>query len=236
MPIARKSVLDDLLRALAHELTQPLTSILSNARAAQHLLESPRLDREEVHAILEDIASQDKRAGETVKRLGNLLPKSGASRQRVHLDEAVRSALRLVRGMPAATRVVFRIKAAARLPQVLAHRMQIQRVLVTLLHNACEAATRRTRPNIQRVVGIKLDVAAGMVRVSVEVRGGAVCAEQLQRMLQGFFTSVPEGMVLGLARCRLILAAHDGHLWAANKPRVGAVFRLAMPVFQGEEQ
>jgi len=235
MPIARKSILDDLLRALTHELTQPLTSILSNARAAQHLLESPRLDREEVQTILEDIASQDKRVGETIKRLGNLLPKNGASRQRLYLDEAVRNALMLVRGMPAATRVVFRMKIEDRLPQVWAHRVQIQRVLVALLHNACEATTR-ARANIQRIVRIRVGVVESMVQVCVEGRGGGVGAEHLQRMLQGFFTSAPDGVVLGLARCRLILAAHDGYLWATDKPGVGAVFHLAMPIFEGEEQ
>jgi two-component system, LuxR family, sensor kinase FixL len=234
MPIARKSVLDDLLRALTHELTQPLTSILSNARAAQHLLASPHLDLEEVQTILEDIASQDKRVGETVRRLGDLLPKPGAARQRLYLDAAVRSALMLVRGMPGATGVVFRMKVDAGLPPVLAHRLQIQRVLVALLHSACEA-TKRSRANIQRVVGIKVGVAGSMVRVCVEGRGSGVGSEHLERMLQGFFTSAPDGVVLALARCRLILAAYDGYLWAADKPRTGVVFHLAMPIFEGEE-
>jgi len=235
MPIARKSLLDDLLRALTHELTQPLMSILSNARAAQHLLESPHLDREEVQIILEDIASQDKRVGETVKRLGNLLPKAGTARQRLYLDDAVRSALMLVRGMPAATGVVFRMKVDTPVRQVLAHRLQIQRVLVALLHGACEA-TQQTRTNIQRVVRIRVGVGGGMVRVRVQGRGAGVGSAHLERMLQGFFTSAPDGVVLALARCRLILAAHDGYLWATDKPRVGVVFHLAMPIFEGEEQ
>jgi two-component system sensor kinase FixL len=235
MPIARKSVLDDLLRALTHELTQPLMSILSNARAAQHLLESPHLDREEVQTILEDIASQDKRVGETVRRLRTLLPKPGAARQRLYLDDAVRGALMLVRGMPAATRVVFRMKIDDRLPQIVAHRLQMQRVLVALLHNACEA-TKRSRANIQRVVGIRVGVSGSMVRVCVEARGYGIGSEHLQRMLQDFFTSTPDALVLDLARCRLILAAHDGYLWAADKPHVGYVFHLALPMFEVEDQ
>ena len=136
--------------------------------------------------------------------------------------------------MPAATRVAFRMKVDDRLPLVLAHRLQIQRVLVALLHHACEA-TKRPRANIQRVVGIRVGVAESMVQVCVEGRGGGVGSEHLQRMLQGFFTSAPDGAVLDLARCRLILAAHEGYLWAADKPRVGAVFHLAMPIFKGEE-
>jgi K+-sensing histidine kinase KdpD len=75
-----------------------------------------------------------------------------------------------------------------------------------------------------------------MVRVYVEGRGGGVVAEHLQRMLQGFFTGAPDAAVLDLARCRLILAAHNGYLWAADKPRVGVVFQMAMPIVEGEEQ
>lgn len=235
MPIARTSVVDDLLRALTHELIQPLTSILSNARAAQHLLESPHLDRAQVQTILEDIASQDKRAGETVKRLGKLLPKSGASRQRLYLDDVVHGALMLVQGMPVATRVVFRMKVDDRLPQVSACRLQVERVLVALLYNACEA-TRRSRENIQRVVGIRVGLAEGMVRISVEGRGSGLGSEDLQRMLQGFFPSTPDGAVMTLARCRLIVAANDGYLWAADKPRVGTIFHLALPIFVGGKQ
>jgi C4-dicarboxylate-specific signal transduction histidine kinase len=232
MPTVRKCVFDDLFKALTHELTQPLMSILSNARAAQHLLQSRRLDREQVQTILEDIARQDKRAGETVKRLGSLLGTSEAPRQPLYLDDVLRDALLVARGTPVAAGVEFRMKVAARLPPVLAHREQLRGVLVTLLHNACEA-TRRGAGN-QPLVNIRVDVDSGMTRVFVEGRGHGIGTDHLERMMQEFFTLAPNPLILGLANCRLVLAAHDGYLRAIDKPRVGAVFHIAIPIFDGE--
>ena len=232
MATAKKSVFDDLIKALTHELTQPLMSILSNARAAQHLLRSRRFDREQVQMILEDIASQDRRAGETIRRLGSLLGESAAPPRPLYLDEVLRDALMLVRDTPAAVGVEFRMKIVERLPPVLAHRLQIRSVLLALLHNACEAT--RQGVNKQRVVNIKADVDGGMSRVFVEGRGNGMGADHLERMLQGFFMNAPNPLMPDLARCRLLLAAHDGYLWASDKPRVGAVFHFAIPIFDGE--
>ena len=232
MGTARKCVFDDLFKALSHELTQPLMSILSNARTAQHLLRSRRLDRELLQTILEDIASQDKRAGETVKRLGSLLDRFGALRRPLYLDEVLRDTLMLARSSPAAQGVEFRMKVVGSVPPVLANREQIRGVLIALLHNACEVT--RQGVNKQHMVNIRVDVDRGMARVFVEGRGHGVGADRFERMFQGFFAGMPDPLVPDLARCRLVLAAHEGYLVVTDKPRVGAVFHLAIPIFEGE--
>ena len=64
---------DERTGALVHELNQPLTSILSNAQAAQRFLASDRLDLEELREILEDIVTDDKRAAGIVRNIGGIL-------------------------------------------------------------------------------------------------------------------------------------------------------------------
>ena len=66
--------------ALAHELNQPLTAILSNAQAAQRFLVSDQLDLQELRAILDDIVTDDKRAAGIVRKMGVILQEGAGPR------------------------------------------------------------------------------------------------------------------------------------------------------------
>jgi C4-dicarboxylate-specific signal transduction histidine kinase len=124
------------------------------------------------------------------------------------------------------------MKLVGTVPPVLANREQIRDVLIALLHNACEVA--RQGVNKQHMVNIRLDVEKEMARIFVEARGHGVGADRFERMFHGFFKGMPDPLVPDLARCRLVLAAHDGYLAVTDKPRLGAVFHFAIPIFDGE--
>ncbi len=87
--LMRVALLGQLSGALAHELNQPLTAILSNAQAAQRFLKSDSVDLVEMRAILEDIVADDKRAGEVIQRLRSLLKRGEAQFQKININEVV---------------------------------------------------------------------------------------------------------------------------------------------------
>src|SRR3954451_3723889 len=95
--LARGAIVGELSGGLAHELNQPLTSILSNAQAAQQALARDRVDLAEVREILADIVAEDKRAGELIGRIRTLLKRQESVKQAIDMSDLLREVQSLVK-------------------------------------------------------------------------------------------------------------------------------------------
>src|SRR5688572_5004926 len=213
--LMRVALLGQLSGALAHELNQPLTAILSNAQAAQRLLKSDSIDLTEMHAILNDIVDDDKRAGEVIQRLRSLLKRGEAQVQKVNMNDVVRETLKLAHGDLVARHVIIATNFAPGIACVRGDRIQLQQVLLNLIINAADAMAA-VAPE-ERQVTIAIKTSGDHVRVSVADRGHGISAEQMSRLFEPFFTTKQQGLGLGLSISRSIVAAHSGRLWAENK-------------------
>jgi len=125
--------------ALAHELSQPLAAILANAQAARHLLDRTPLDLEKLRATLDDVINSDKRAGMVIHRLRELLKKSNAVLQPLDLNEVTREVLDLTHSDLLLRRMPITTELSPGIPPVLGDRVQLQKVILNLLINACDA-------------------------------------------------------------------------------------------------
>ena len=226
--LARVAVLGELSGALAHELNQPLTAILSNAQAALRFLARTPPDVGEVGEILRDIVEADQRAGEIIRRLRRLFEQGSSARQRIDADALIDGVLALLRndminhGVAAAPRLDA---AGARID---ADPVQLQQVLINLVMNACDAMA--ATPAGARVVGVRSSLRAdGQLQVSVSDAGTGIAADIAARLFDPFFTTKAGGMGLGLSICRNIALAHGGALWAENNAGGGASFHLLLP-------
>ena len=137
--LARVAVLGQLSGALAHELNQPLTSISSNAEAARRLLKRQPPDLDELDAILGDIASEDQRAAQVIRRLRALLKRGDTHLQPMDIRELLSEVLELAHAELITRQVTATALVARDLPPVLGDRVQLQQVLLNLIINACEA-------------------------------------------------------------------------------------------------
>jgi len=231
--LSRVAVLGELTGALAHELNQPLTAILSNAQAAQRFLAQNPTSLSEVHEILNDIVVEDKRAGEVIRRLRALLKRGETQLQLLDVNEVVTDVLDLARADCVARGVKLVRELASNLPAVRADRVQIQQVLLNLIINACDAMSacdpRDRRLTI--VTGMHDDAS---VKVSVSDCGNGIPADEIDRLFEPFFTTKAQGLGLGLTICRSIVAAHGGKLWALNNSAGGATFCLSLPASGGD--
>ncbi|MBL8991432.1 MAG: hypothetical protein JNJ48_07625 [Phycisphaerae bacterium] len=231
--LSRVAMLGELSGAMAHELNQPLTSILSNAQAAQRYLARDPADVEEVRAILGDIVAEDRRAGELIHRLRLLLHKGEVQRQPADLNELVIDVLRLIRGDLISHSVEARTELAPGLARVPVDPVQVQQVLLNMVMNACEALGPPA-DGVARVVTIRSEAEpGGGVRVGVVDNGPGIAPELIERVFEPFVTSKARGMGLGLAVCRRIVEAHGGRMWAANYPGGGAGVYFTLPPGQG---
>ena len=227
--LTRVSLLSELSGSLAHELNQPLTAILSNTQAALRFLDSEPPNLAEVREILHDVVSDDKRAGEIIQGLHLLLKRGEMRRERFDLNDVVHSVFRLLRSTLANANVKVHIELAPDLSHFDGDRVQLQQVVLNLAMNACEAM-RDVAPDARTLV-VKSDLEAGrLARVSISDHGPGIAPEQLERVFDPFFTTKPNGLGLGLAVCRQIIAAHGGRLSARADPGPGATFYFTLPL------
>ena len=225
--LGRVALLGELTATLAHEMKQPLTAILTNARAAQHLLKANGAATAELHAILEDIAVDDRRAGEVIDHVRGLVKKDGARRQVLSTNAVVSEVLTLLRTDLRHRGVVVSTRFCEPAPLVFGDRVQLQQVLLNLVMNACDAMS--DTPPGARLLVVSTTM-GGDARIEVGDRGSGIAPDQLARVFQPFVTTKPDGLGLGLAICRSIVLAHGGRISAANNPERGATFVVSLPL------
>lgn len=226
--LSRTTMHGELSGSLAHELNQPLTSILSNAQTAQRLLAREPVDAALLRDILDDIVTADKHASEVVRRVRALVKNDEQVRQREDLNEVVNETLRLLRTDLQAQGVRIETDLAATLPGVIADRVQLQQVLLNLTVNACDAMSE-IAPESRRIVIRTEVVSSTVLGVSVEDSGTGIAPEMMGKVFDAFRTTKTKGLGLGLSVCRTIIAAHGGALWATNNPTRGSTFRFTLP-------
>src|SRR6185503_6109987 len=163
--LGRVAVLGELSGAMAHELNQPLTAILANARAAQRLMSRPSYDETEIHAILGDIATDDLRAGAVIRRMRDLIRNGETTPQMTDANDVVREVLELAHGDLMLREVLVTTRLSPTLPPVPADRVQLQQVLLNLIMNACDAMADNVRGDRSLIVSSSVD--DGALRLSV---------------------------------------------------------------------
>lgn len=224
--LSRVTSLGLLSGSLAHEINQPLGIILANAQAAQRMLSQGNPDIEAIREILDDIVSEDLRAGEAIKRLRVLLKRGQSRLIPIDLYELVRDVLKLMQSDLVSRKVTVISGMGRDTALISADPVQIQQVLLNLILNACEAMEDIAEE--RRRVIISTRVLSDVVRISVQDQGCGLPEEESQRIFQPFFTTKVHGMGIGLAISKSIVVAHHGNLWAEPNPGGGTIFHFEL--------
>ncbi|MGE0649270.1 MAG: ATP-binding protein [Alphaproteobacteria bacterium] len=226
--LSRVAILGELSGALAHELNQPLTAILSNTQAAQLMLMQQPLDLAELKQILEDIVASDKRAGAVIHRMRALLKRDRTRYQRLSIDEVAAEVIELSRSELITHRVILLAELASNLPPVRGDRIQLQQVLLNLVINACEEMLKV--PPAARTLRIATSPSPdGGVEVTISDSGPGISDEVAHRLFEAFFTTKHHGLGLGLSISKAIVSAHGGQIRVLAPDRGGATFIVRLP-------
>ena len=229
--LSRVAALSEMSGTLAHELNQPLAIIMSNAEAAQALLERPVLDLDEIRAILDDIVAADARAGEVIKRLRRMLKREEPTRRPLSMNDVVQGVLEFMRAELIRRGIMLDTALADGLPDVRADRIAIEQVLVNLITNACDAMADNLPGD--RSLSVVTAFEGGMVCARI-VDAGTGLPAATDRVFDAFYTTKKGGLGMGLAISRSILAAHGGQLSAESNQERGATFTVCLPVAEAQ--
>jgi PAS domain S-box-containing protein len=230
--IARITMMGELTASIAHEINQPLTSIVSNANACSRMLSAKSPDMKEIADAVKDIAEEATHASEVISRIRMFLNNGARVRAPVYLNEIIREVLTLIRGEILKNQIAIQIELCAELPPVLGDRVELQQVILNLIMNGIEAMTSIT--NVSR----KLLIQSGTleppgVLVSVQDTGVGIDPRNMHRIFDPFFTSKLGGMGMGLSIGRSIIESHGGRLWVESQSDRGAVFQFTLPILDG---
>ncbi len=224
----RVMTMGTLTAALAHEINQPLASILSNAQASLRFLDAQQPDIQEVREALRDIAADVNRTSEVVRRLRVLSKKQAVQQVPLPLNDLVQDVLNLLNSEIVMRSVSVDVDLQGELPTVKGDPVQIQQVILNLTLNALDAV--KDCGGARRHVLVSSRTAPeGGVTVAVSDSGPGVAAEKMESVFEPFYSTKVQGMGLGLSICRTIIEAHGGLLWAENDPNGGAVFSFRLP-------
>jgi signal transduction histidine kinase len=228
--LSRIATLGELSGALAHELNQPLTAILSNAQTAQRLLQKTSVDLADLREILRDIVEDDKRASKVIDRLRGLFSKAAPHFESLDVNALIEELLQLTHSQLVTQHVKAVTQTTPGLPAVRGDRIQLGQVLLNLVVNGCEAMNS-TNP-VERELRISTRAGGdGLVQIEIADFGQGISPDVADRMFQPFFTDKKHGMGLGLSISRSIISAHGGRLWAANNRDRGTAFFIELPAF-----
>ncbi|KWD70515.1 AAA family ATPase [Burkholderia ubonensis] len=224
---AHMTVMGELAASIAHEINQPLTSVVSSVGACMRWLRGPQPDIGEALASLEDIRASGNRAADIVRALRSLARQAPPAMAPLAIDELIRDMLHLTATEIDAKQVALRVDLRCNGICVMADRTQIQQVILNLVTNALDAMDGLAAPRELEIASRNGD---GHVVVSIADRGAGIDAGIANRIFDPFFTTKSNGMGMGLAICRSIMEAHGGTLEAAPRDGGGTVMTFRLPV------
>jgi PAS domain S-box-containing protein len=224
--VTRVATLGEMSASIAHEINQPLASVVNNASACLRWLAAQNLDAARQSATR--IIADGHRAGEIISRIRALANKVPPQKAWLNINETILEVIALARSEVQSNRVSLQTQLSDDLPLILGDRIQLQQVILNLINNAIEAMSGDDNGPRELQVGSAKGESQG-VQVAVRDSGPGLDLASLDRLFHAFYTTKPQGMGLGLAISRSIVEAHGGRLWATANENRGAVFQFTLP-------
>lgn len=228
----RLALVGEIAGSIAHEISQPLSSILTNADAAESLLGTPNPPLEEVRRMLGDIRRDDLRANEIVRHLHALLKRRELQTTMIDLNEVATTALNLIQPIARRRLVTVRSCLDASLPPIHGDSIHLEQVLLNLMMNAMDAMASNTAGGSgERILDVRTSrYDKYSAAITVTDTGPGVMAAYRPKIFESFFSTKKEGMGLGLAIARTIVHAHGGKIWQEGTSTGGAAFKFTIPL------
>ena len=222
----RRQTMSALTNAIAHELGQPLSSMIHNAHALQRMIATDRATPETIGEILSDIRSEGIQATQIIDRHRTMLRSHQLDKKPIDLHEVISESLALVAHDMRARQIQPIVNPSSNPCIIRGDQVLLGQVLVNLVMNAMDAMAET--PPVRRRLTIRTEVRAADVEVTVRDTGTGLPADINGKLFAPFVTTKTNGLGIGLTIARTIVHAHEGTIDARNNPEGGATFIVTL--------
>lgn len=227
--VARITTVGQLTSSIAHEINQPLMSVVANAGAGLRWLHRPVPDLQQVSASLQAIATEGQRAGQIVQSIRNLTKSTKALLSVLDIHDVLKCSVAIARREIELRQVSLALRLDAKLSYIRGDMVQLQQVILNLVMNAIEAMSEMGN-NPRGLIISTFTQSDQTVFIQVEDTGPGISDQIKDRIFDAFYTTKQDGMGMGLAICRSIVEMHSGKLSASQRQPVGSIFSFSIPL------
>ncbi len=224
--INRVTTMGELTASLAHEIRQPISAAVTNAKTCLRWLGRDKPDVVEAAEAASRLVKDVTRAADIIGRISSLFKKDALQRELVDVNELVREMIVLLRSEANRYSISIRTELAEDVPKVMADRVQLQQVFMNLMLNGIDAMKET---NGGSELAIKSEADDGQLLISVSDTGVGLPPEQADQIFRAFFTTKENGTGMGLPISRSIIESHGGRLWFTGNSGRGATFQFTLP-------
>jgi C4-dicarboxylate-specific signal transduction histidine kinase len=227
--LSRVLSMGELTASIAHEISQPITAVVTNGHACLQWLSTNPPNLERAQQSTESIIQDGTRAGAVIARMRALFRKEDPVKNSVDVNALIHELLGFLRHEATSRHVSIRIDLSSSLCAIKADRVQLQQVVLNLVMNAMDALSETSTPNKEIVIRSRKQEPNELLIV-VEDCGAGINLEMADKMFDPFFTTKQHGIGVGLSISRSIVESHRGRLWASPNPTGGAIFQFTLPI------
>lgn len=224
---ARLLAMEALSASVAHEINQPLASMVTNAEAGLRWLDRPSPDLDEAKSALRRIAGDGNRASDVISNIRTVFKQGTTDRMPIGMNEVIAGVLQRMSPQIDRESIILTIDPDAGLPMVMGNPIQLQQLISNLVTNAVEAM-RTTNPELRSIRLRTGRQGSDFILVSIEDSGEGLDPQHRSRVFETVFTTKQHGSGMGLVISRTIVEAHGGQIWLENRKRGGAVCRFTL--------
>ncbi len=225
--LSRVLSMGELTASIAHEISQPLTAVVTNGQASLEWLSTHPPNLEKARVITESIVRDGTRAGAVLGKVRAMFHKEAPVKDWTDLNTVIQELVVFLRNEAEARHVTVHTQLSPALPNVMADRVQLQQVVMNLMLNGMDAMSDAKQKEL--VVRSQKEKDA-QVLIAVEDSGAGIDPGAAEKIFEPFFTTKPRGIGVGLSISRSIVESHQGRLWAGPRPGGGTIFQFTLPI------
>jgi PAS domain S-box-containing protein len=225
--VNRVTTMGELAASLVHELSQPISGAMTNAKVGLRKLGSDDSNLDEVREVFARIVRDAQRATEIIGRIRSQFEKGAPNQESLNVNEIIPETIALLRDEALRHNVSIRTELAADLPPIVGDRVQLQQVAMNLIVNSIEAM--KEIDGLREIVIRSQQAENGQILISISDTGVGIRPQLAEQIFDPFFTTKANGTGMGLRICRSIIESHGGRLWAVGSEGRGATFHLNLP-------
>lgn len=227
--LGRVAIAGEMASGLAHEINQPLAAISNYAQGMRRLLEHDGMTADKLIPVLDKLSVQANRAGDIIHRLRAFIQTGHPAKKPENVNQLIRDSAQLWQPEAKLAGIQVSYELDGALPGIAVDAIQIQQVLLNLIHNAIEAMAESKGQPQELVVQTRQNQ-DGNIEIIIKDSGPGMSEEELEKLFHPFFTTKTKGMGLGVSISKTIIEAHGGALSAFPNPDRGMSFRIVLPV------